>query len=486
MAENDSAILETELVVIGGGPGGYAAAFRAADLGKQVALVERRERLGGVCLLEGCVPSKAMISAANLVRQMHSAERMGIDIEGVSIQMPRMTAWRDAIVDDLARAIEGLAKRRNIELYHGRAVLEDAHRIRVEHLDDASTATGKVTRLRFEHAVLATGAQPVFPPGLEPDGGRIIGSREALQLAEIPDRLLVVGGGYIGLELGSCFALLGSRVTLVEMTDTLLPGTDRDLVNVVQEAFSEMDGRLHLSAKVVALESHADRVEARIEAPGKPPREESYDYALVAVGRKPNTDNLGLQSVGIQTDGGGFIAIDAQCRTSAGNLFAVGDCTPGPMLAHRARHQGIVAAEALCGRDTAFENVTVPAVVFCYPEIAYCGLSEAEAQAQGYTIQIGRFHFRGSSRAMTRGDVKGLVKIIADAETEKVLGVRMVGEGVSELVSEATLALEMGATLQDLEHTLHVHPTLAEAFEEAASVARGTALHFYRPPRKNR
>jgi len=484
MPDAESTTLETEVLVVGGGPGGYAAAFRAADLGKQVALVDERDHLGGVCLLEGCVPTKAMISAANLVRQIGAAGQMGIDVEGVSIHMQRLAAWRDRIVGDLCRAIEGLAKRRNVKVYRGRAILEDGHRARLETEGLAPTAAAPQA-VRFQQAVLAPGAKPVFPAGLGPDGGRVLGSREALSLTTIPDRLLVVGGGYIGLELGTCFALLGSRVTLVEMTDSLLPGTDADLVAVVQEAFGEMQGRLYLSAKVAALTSKADRVEARIEVAGQGPLEETYDYALVAAGRKPNTTGLGLEAAGIESDERGFVAIDRQCRTSAGHVFAVGDCTPGPMLAHRARHQGIVAAEALAGRPTEFDPATVPAVVFCYPEIAYCGMSEPEAREQGYTVKVGRFHFRGSSRAMARGDTKGFVKIVADAATERVLGVRMVGEGVSELVSEAALAIEMGARLEDVEHTIHVHPTLGEAIEEAAAVARGTALHFYRPPRKS-
>lgn len=476
MVEEASRHPQTEVVVLGGGPGGYAAAFRAADLGKKVAIVDQRDHLGGVCLLEGCIPSKAMIAAAETLQTVRHAEEVGIVAKDVQLDMEKLADWRDNLLAGLVKGVEGLTKRRKIEWIQATARLADRNRLELSGSDESE--------LRFEHLIIATGSRIVTPKALRPDGKRIITSREALALREVPKRLLVIGGGYIGLELGTAYRLLGSEVTIVELTETLLPGTDPDLVDVVAKALKAEEITVHLASEVTSLDASDDAVDVQIKPASGDAFDETYDYVLVAVGRRPNTDELGLESVGIETDDKGFIPVNEQCRTSVENIYAIGDVAPGLMLAHKARRQGIVAAEALCGEPAAFDNRTVPAVVFSHPEIAYCGLSEQEARDAGREVKTGRFWFRGNSRALTLRQTAGFCKVIADAESQQVLGVRIVGPGASELIAEATLAIEMGATLEDLIATIHSHPTLAETLAEAAEATLGQAIHFYDPRRR--
>ncbi len=464
-----------EVVVVGGGPGGYAAAFHAADLGKHVALLEQDKRLGGVCLLRGCIPSKAMISAGEFLSRIRHAETMGIVAHNVQLDMKRMAAWRDGLVNDLSQGIEGLCKQRGVRRIVGKAYLTGPNELRY--------SNGESGTLRFQHAILAVGSRPVMPAPFQKHA-RVLTSDEALSLDVVPKSLLVVGGGYIGIELGSCFACLGSKVTVVELLDRLLMGTDADLVRVVRKHLDDRGVKIHLESKVTECRPAADKVSVKVQPKDGAAWTEEFDYVLVAIGRRPNTDELGLDRAGVKVSDKGFIEIDEQCRTSASHIFAIGDCTGQPFLAHRARRQGTVAAEVIAGKPAAFDNRTIPAVVFSDPEIAYCGLSEEEAKKAGHEVKVGRFRFAASGRAKTLAQTEGLVNVIAEAGTEVILGVRMVGPNVSELLAEATLAVETGAVLEDLIATIHVHPTLSEAVQEAAEAVRGHAIHIARVEKK--
>jgi dihydrolipoamide dehydrogenase len=464
---------ETQVVVIGAGPGGYAAAFRAADLGREVTLIESAPALGGECLHHGCIPSKALLTATHFRDQIGAAQTMGIRIEGVSVDASAMNQWKEGILGQLAKGLEQLAARRDIEIIHGHATFTGSRRLRI--------SDGGAGTLTFEQAIIATGSRPIHLPGIDIDGERVMTSREALRLRDIPERLLVIGGGYIGLELGSVYARLGSRVTVVELTEQLLPGIDRDLVQVVQQTLRKRGVEMHLRTKVTGLQHEAEHVTVSLAEESGSTSALEADRVLVAVGRRPNTDELGLEQTRVKLDARGFIEVDAQRRTADARIYAIGDITGEPMLAHKAAREGKVAAEAIAGEPAAFDNVTVPAVVFTDPEIAFCGLSEEQARAAGYTLKVGKFPFRALGRALTLNATDGFVKVIADAERDVVLGVRMVGPNVSDLISEAVLAIEMGAQLEDLAATIHPHPTLSEALAEAAEVALGRAIHIYHP-----
>jgi dihydrolipoamide dehydrogenase len=466
-----------ELLVIGGGPGGYAAAFHAADLGKQVTIVDPEPMLGGSCLLRGCIPSKALITAAELAEQIRGAGAVGIETGPVAVRMERLSQWRQNIIRQMGKGLGELARRRNVRWIRGRArFLDDRH---VAITSDSGDAT-----LAFDHAIIATGAEPAFPAGLEPDGRLVLDSTAALELDRVPARLLVVGGGYIGLELGSCFRLLGSAVTIVELTGGLLPGTDTELVRPVARKLESRSVRVLLESCVLSIDRAAEYVDVTIrQSAGATTLNDRFDCVLVCVGRSPNTGRLDLARAGVETDSRGFITCDTQGRTSRPEIFAIGDCSGGPLLAHKARRDGIVAAEVICGRAVSRDQKTVPAVIFSDPEIAYCGLSEPDAIAAGRDIKIGWFPFVALGRALTQRSADGMVKLIADAATEQVLGVGIVGPSASELIAEATLAVELGATVEDLMHTIHAHPTLAEALPEAAELVRGASIHIYKKSR---
>ncbi len=462
---------QAELVVVGGGPGGYAAAFHAADLGLDVALVEQDRRLGGTCLLRGCIPSKVMISAAERFHAVQHSDFMGISVKDAKLDMKKMGAWRDKIIQDLSGGLDGLAKGRNIRRFTGRGYLKSANELQI-------ASEGSNLSLQFKQAILALGSTPIMPAPFV-KGPRVLSSDEAIGLNELPASLLVVGGGYIGIELGSCLAALGSQVTVVEMFDRLLPGIDLDLVRVVQKSLEKRGVKLHLNSKVVDVQESKTNVKVTVEPKSGAKWTGEFDRVLVAIGRKPNTQDMGLEKLGVAMEKG-FITINERCQTSVPHLFAIGDCSGQPMLAHRARRMGIVAAGVAAGKSAAFDNRTIPAVVFSEPEIAYCGMSEEEAKQAGHDVKVGRFRFAPNGRAMSLGQTEGMVFVIADAKSETVLGVRMVGPHVSELIGEATLAVEMAATLEDLIATIHVHPTLSETFMEAAEAARGEALHSVR------
>ena len=460
-----------QVVVVGGGPGGYAAAFHAADLGLDVALVEQETRLGGTCLLRGCIPSKAMITAAEMYQKVLHADKMGISIKEAHLDMKKMGAWRDNVIRDLTTGLDGLAKARGVRRFTGRGYLKGPKELAV-------SSEGSSLSLHFEQAILGLGSRPLMPPPFV-RSARVMTSDEALAVDFLPPSVLVVGGGYIGIELGSCFAALGSQVTVVEAFDRLLPGTDPDLVRIVRKQLDARGVKVHLDAKVTELNEGKSGVKVKVEPKSGAAWFGDYDRVLVAIGRKPNTEDFGLEKAGIKVDKG-FIVIDEQCRTSVPHIFAIGDCSGQPMLAHRARRQGLVAAEVIAGRSSAFDNRTIPAVVYSDPEIAYCGFSEEEAKKAGYKVKVGRARFGASSRAKTMAAEEGMIFVIAEAETELVLGVRMVGPHVSELLAEATLAVESGMTLEDLIATIHVHPTLSESLQEAAEAVRGEAIHSVR------
>ena len=434
-------VTEVDVAVVGGGPGGYTAAFRCAELGLETAVVDEGRRLGGACLFEGCIPSKALLHVAAVLAEAERAREFGVDFGEPRVSLDPLRKWKtERVVGKLARGLASVAKAKGVEIIGGRAVFEDSRTLRVE-----GEAPQKV---RFTHAIVATGSRPTGLPGFT--GERVIDSTAALELPDVPERLLVIGGGYIGLELGQVYAALGSKVTLVEMTDGLLPGVDRDLVQPVARRCEKLFAEIRLNTQVTPQETAA------------------FDRVLVAVGRRPASGGLGLETTRARPDARGFLPVDEQCRTADPHVRAVGDVTGEPMLAHRAMRQGVVAAEAIAGRPVAFDNVVVPAVVFTDPEVAWCGLTEAQAQRDGRAVRVAKFQWAASGRATTLGRADGLTKLVADGETGRVLGVGIVGPGAGELIAEGALAVETALTVEDLAATIHAHPTLSETLMEAA------------------
>lgn len=458
---------ETEIAVIGGGPGGYVAAIRAADLGKEVLLIEEREQLGGVCLIEGCIPSKALISAVELLDSAREAKKMGLKFGEPGVDLDALRKWTESVVESLTKGVDGLLKKRGVEVLHGRARFENNKTLTVE-------GTG-LTSVDFKNCIIATGSDiNRLPVGMELP---LWSSGEALKIPEVPQRLLVVGGGYIGLELGMVYAGLGSRVTVVEFFPRLLMGADEDLVEVVVKSCEKRFEKIMTDSRVVGIEKGVNGYIATVEHQGQKSRIET-DQVLVAVGRRPNTDKLGLEHTKISPNKGGFIQVDSAGRTAEEHIYAIGDITPGPMLAHKAGREGRVVAEVIAEHPSAFDNRAIPAVVFTSPELAWTGLTEREAEAQKIKVNVGRFPLRALGRARTLGKTEGLVKVITEPDSGLVLGVGMVGSHVSELIAEGTLAVEMGATLEDLMVTIHPHPTMSEAIMEAAEVAAGMPVHI--------
>lgn len=462
---------ETEVAIIGAGPGGYVAALRAADLGKEVLLIEEREKLGGVCLLEGCIPSKTLINVVELIESVHQAERMGLTFSELKIDPVAMREWTDSVVRILISGVASLVKKRGIEVVHGRARFANNHTLTIE-------GAGTVA---FRQCIIATGSRiNELPAAYEKP---VWSSADALQIPEIPGSLLVVGGGYIGLEMGLVYAGLGSRVTIVEFSPRLLSGADFDLVDIMVRSVSERFEEVLVDSKVVGVEKSSAGFAVEIEQKSGKKKME-FDQVLVAVGRKPNTDDLGLENTAIEPDERGIIGVNEEMRTSEEHILAIGDVAPGPMLAHKASREAKVAAEVIAEHKSAFDNRAIPAVVFTDPEIAWTGLTEREAEREGTKVNIGRFPLRALGRARTMGRTEGMTKILSDPENGLVLGVGMVGPHASELIAEATLAIEMGATLEDLMVTVHPHPTLSEAIMEAAEVGAGSPIHI--PPAREK
>ncbi len=470
----------TQLVVIGAGPGGYAAAFYAADRGMQVTLVDGEINPGGVCLYRGCIPSKALLHVAKVIDEAKHAEAWGVTFGAPTIDLDRVRAFKNKVVGQLTGGLGQLSKQRKISYVQGRATLRDAHA-----LDIAREGGGAGEVLQFEHAIVATGSRPSSIPGLSLESPRVMDSTAALDIPEVPGTLLVVGGGYIGLELGTVYAALGTKVTVVEMTPGLLPGADRDLVNILAKRVGSMCEAVLLDTKVVAMRAAPNGVAVTFEGEGlaAEARDRTFDRVLVSIGRRPN-GMPGLDRTRATLDRRGFIEVDEQRRTAEPSIYAIGDAAGEPMLAHKASHEARVAVDAIAGERVAFEPLAIPAVVFTDPELAWCGLTENDAQTEQREITVARFPWGASGRALTLDRTDGMTKLVLDPATGRVLGVGIVGSGAGELIAEGVLAIEMGATVRDVSLSIHPHPTLSETVMESAEVFFGHATHVYRPKKK--
>ena len=473
---------ETQLAVVGAGPGGYTAAFLAADLGLRVALIDAAPRPGGVCLYHGCMPSKALLHAAKVVTDARAAAAWGVTFGEPAIDVARLRGWKDGVVARLTGGLALLAQQRGVTCVQGRAAFEDAHTLRVTPTGDG-VGDGLRT-ITFEHAVLATGSRPSRPAALSLDDPRVLDSTRALDIEEVPASLLVVGGGYIGLELGTVHAALGTAVTIVEMTGGLLPGADADLVRILARRIAGDVGSVHVNTSVAGLAARPDGIDAELDTPGGESRVERFERVLVAVGRTPNSEVAGLERTRVERDARGFIRVDAQRRTAEPSIFAVGDVAGEPMLAHKAFAEARVAVETIAGGAASFAPRAVPAVVFTDPEVAWCGLTEANAKASGHTVSVARFPWGASGRALTLDRPEGLTKLVLDPESGQVLGVGLVGAGAGELIAEGVVAVEKGLTAADVAGAVHPHPTVSETFAEAAEVFFGRSVHVYRPKRR--
>ena len=464
--------LETQAVVIGAGPAGYVCAIRLAQLGVRTLLVERGD-LGGVCLNVGCIPSKALISASKLVTHLHAAEAMGIHVEGVRVDVPRLMAWKDTVVGKLTSGVGQLVRGNGGTILAGTATFTSPRTLTV------SDEGGEVTEVRFEHAVIATGSRPSEISGFEIDGTHVVSSTGALGFAATPARLVVIGGGYIGMEMGGVWQRLGSEVTVVEYAERILPGFDKDLVRPVEKRFTGQGGRVLANTRAVGWAPGADGG-VRVTVEDRRSAERSVldaDVILLTVGRRPNSESLGLEVAGVGLDDKGFVRVDGAQRTHVAHIYAIGDVAGEPMLAHKGSKEGEVAAEVIAGRAAAFDCRGVPAVVFTDPEIATVGLTEAEAKEAGHATRVGRFSFAANGRALSLGDADGFVRLVFDAESEVLLGAQIVGPGASDLIAEVGLGLELGALASDIGLTVHAHPSLAEAIMEASNAALGHAVH---------
>jgi dihydrolipoamide dehydrogenase len=465
--------VQTDLVVLGGGPGGYAAAFLAADKGMQTALIDATAKPGGTCLHVGCIPSKALLHAAHVIHSAHDATDFGIKYSRPEIDLAKLRAKRFKITDLMASSLLDGCKKRGIPYINGRGTFTDANTIQV--------ANGPT--VRFKNAIIATGSVPARLPTFDLKSNRIWDSTGALELESVPKSLLVVGGGYIGLELGSVYAALGSAVTVVEVMGGLLPGVDEDLVAPLAKRLKGQFKAILLNTKVTKVEEVKDGIRATFDG-DVAEKQQTFDRVLVSVGRRPNAGNIGLDKLGVEMDQKGFIKVNEQRRTNVPNLFAIGDVAGEPMLAHKASHEGKVAVEVLTGEPAVWDPRAIPAVVFTDPEIAWAGLTETEAKKHGREVKVGKFPWAYSGRATTLGRSDGLTKVLTDPKTDRVLGIGLVGPGAGELVAEAVVAIEMGATAVDLAMCIHPHPTLSETVMEAAEVLHGLSTHLYTPRKK--
>ena len=468
--------MHVPVVVLGGGPGGYAAAFLAADLGMQVAIIERDERLGGTCLLRGCIPSKALLHVGRVLSEAREMEDWGIHFAKPNVDIDALRARKDKVISALTSGLAQLARRRSVTLIRGTARFTGSTTLEVASVEPG----GASQTITFEHCILASGSRPTRIPAFDIGSPRVMDSTGALELADVPESLLVVGGGYIGLEMGTVYAELGSKVSVVELTDTLLPGADRDLVKPLQKRIEGLFSAIMLRTKVVKLEDTGTAVRASFEGPDGPSVQE-FSRVLVAVGRRPNSDGLGLENTKAVVSPKGFVEVDGQQRTADPHLLAIGDVCGEPMLAHRASHQGKVAVEALHGEPALFAPRAIPAVVFTDPEIAWAGLTENDLAISGQTVEISRYPWIASGRAHALGRTDGLTKILVDPETDTVLGVGIVGAGAGELIAEGVLAIEMGCSARDLMEAIHPHPTLGETLAFSAENYFGMATEIYRP-----
>ena len=474
-----------QVAVLGAGPGGYAAAFYAADLGMQVALIDEEPNPGGVCLYRGCIPSKALLHVAKVIDEARHAKAWGVTFGEPKVDVDKLRAFKQGVVDKLTGGVGQVAKLRKVKFIQGRATLTGPHSMTI-------AGSGAATTLEFEHCVLATGSQPTRIPSLSLDSPRMMDSTSALDVPDVPASMLVIGGGYIGLELGSVYATLGTKVSVVEMTAGLLPGADRDLVNVLHKRLEKLFASIMVNTKVTKVAEDAKGIRVTFEGPsggdgGAPdPNEQVFDRVLVAVGRRPNSKIPGLDATAVKVDAKGFIETDGQRRTAESSIFAIGDVAGEPMLAHKASHEARAAIEAIAGHKAVFEPLAIPAVVFTDPEIAWCGLTEAQAAERGIEVEVAKFPWAAIGRAITIDRPEGLTKLVLEPKSGRVLGVGIAGAGAGELIAEGVLAVEMGATADDLKLTIHPHPTLSETLMESAEVFFGQSTHVFKPRRKSR
>jgi dihydrolipoamide dehydrogenase len=463
--------MTTEIVVLGAGPGGYAAAFYAADRGKKVTLVEQNPRLGGICLNVGCIPSKALLHAAAVLREAKAASHWGIEFAPPKVDLDKLRGWKESILEKLGQGIAGLAKQRGVQVVHGRGHFEDSQTLRVE------TSEGQKFS-RYGKAVIAVGSKPAMPNAFDLGNKRVMTSTEALEIPDVPQDLLVVGGGYIGMELGTVYAALGSNVVVLEALPSILAGVDPDLARPVMRAAQKAFKEIRVNTKVQKMATAGKQIKVTMEI-DKQPREELYDRVLVSVGRAPNLADLGLENTKVTKDDKGFIQCNTQQQTEDPNIYAIGDVNGGTLLAHRASKEARIAVEAMLGEHSVFEDIVIPAVVYTDPEVAWCGLTETEAKAKNMEIKVAKFLWGASGRALTLDRPDGLTKLILEPETDRILGIGITGAGAGELIGEGVLAVEMGATARDLAESVHPHPTLSETLMEAAESFYGTATHTF-------
>jgi len=471
-------MIETDVVVIGGGPGGYAAAFAAADHGMQVTLVNLDKNPGGVCLYKGCIPSKALLHIAKLVNETEEASHWGLEYQKPVIHLDKMRAWKDSVIAKMTGGLGVLTKQRKVNYVQGYASFADSYTLNIKKSD------GTEDQLKFNKAIIAIGSIITTIPSLMINSPRLLNSTTALELPEIPGSMLVIGGGYIGLELGSVYSALGTKVSVVEMTSGLLPGADRDLVQHLQKRVEAKFDKIMLSTKVQKLEDVGNGIKVAMQDKDGKDFDVTYDYVLMSIGRRPSVEGLGLENTKVTTTPRGHIVVDPQRRTLDDHIYAIGDIAGDPMLAHKANHEAHIAVAAIAGSKAIYEPRAIPAVVFTDPEIAWAGITETEAQAQGVEYEVGKFPWAASGRATTLGRNDGLTKVIVDPKTERILGIGICGPGAGELIAEGALAIEMGATVTDLKLTIHPHPTLSETVMEAAEMFFGASTHMYKPKRK--
>ena len=463
------------VVVIGGGPGGYAAAFAAADLGMQVTLIDLEKNPGGVCLYRGCIPSKALLHIAKLLTEAKEAKTWGIDFGEPKIDLDRLRTFKNKVVAKLTGGLGVLSKQRKINYIQGRASFLNSSTLKIEKVD------GTNEEFIFEKAIVATGSVIATIPSLNIQSKKLLNSTTALDLPAIPKSLLVAGGGYIGLELGSVYNALGTKVTVVEMMDGLLRGADRDLVQFLAKRIEKSFDKIMLKSRVLEMMEVEDGIKVKIQSADGTINEIVYDYVLMSIGRRPETKGLGLENTNVKVNQRGWIVVNQQLQTDDANIYAIGDIAGEPMLAHKASHEARVAVEHIAGHNVAFEPKAIPAVVFTDPEIAWAGLTENQAKEKNIIVEVAKFPWAASGRAVTLDRNDGVTKLIIEPETERILGVGICGPGAGELIAEATLAIEMGANARDLALTIHPHPTLSETVMEAAEVFFGTSTHLYRP-----
>ncbi|NND92228.1 MAG: dihydrolipoyl dehydrogenase [Granulosicoccus sp.] len=483
--DRESADEHHDLVVLGAGPGGYTAAFRAADLGLKVLLIERYAQLGGVCLNVGCIPSKALLHTAAIIQETRDMAAHGVSFGDPQIDIDKLRSFKEGVIGRLTGGLAGLAKQRKVSVAHGYARFQGSHRIAIDNPDSDDQEHPPTRLVSFDKAIIATGSSSIRIPGFPYEDQRLMDSTGALELGDIPDRLLVIGGGIIGLEMGCVYAGLGARVTVVELSEGLMPGCDRDLVRPLEKRLRSSFENIFTASKVTGMDSHEAGLQVSFEG-GKAPANDTFDRVLLAVGRKPNGDAIDADKAGVDVDERGFITVDSQQRTNIGHIYAIGDVVGQPMLAHKATHEAKVAAENAAGHKRYFDAKTIPSVAYTDPEVAWMGLTETAAREQGVSFEKAAFPWAASGRSLSMGRSEGVTRILFDPESKRLLGAGMVGPNAGELIAEAVLALEMGADIEDIALTVHPHPTLSETLNFAAEVAEGTVTDIYIPERKAR